>query len=206
MDPDLTEPGEPPAASAGKTAWRRWARQGRRANRESPAPVVAEILADPRVEAALDSRPHGPVLAYVSTAGEPPTEQLRARLRSAGRQVLLPWALPDRQLLWLADDGGDSTRAWGLPGVTPPAVTVATMTTDEALALQPAVVLVPALAATHEGLRLGQGGGYYDTLLSRCSVFAEGGPLRVALVWPWERVRELPVDVHDEAVDIVITC
>lgn len=194
----------PPSVSAGKAEWRRWVRAGRRLTPDPAAAsrIASAVLTDPHVEAALSSRPEAPVLAYVSTAGEPPTGELRVRLRAQGRQVVLPWALPDRQLRWLADDG--TAQAWGLPGVGAPPPEAATLSTEEILSKDPAVVLVPALAATSDGKRLGQGGGYYDTLLAALPRLDAGGPLRVALVWRRELVTELPVDLHDEVVDIVI--
>jgi len=70
---------------------------------------------------------------------------------------------------------------------------------------QVAVLLLPALAATPSGDRLGQGGGYYDRLLSELPGVASGGPLRVCLVGDDELRDVLPTDAHDEPVDIVVT-
>lgn len=63
-----------------------------------------------------------------------------------------------------------------------------------------AVILVPGIAFTRDGRRLGKGGGYYDKYLERYP-----GHRTVALAYDFQVVPELPTDVHDHAVDAVIT-
>lgn len=196
----------PPTDS--KATLRSWVRARRRELGDPPTNAHGEGLADAVlgtsvVRDELSARPDAPVLIYVDSQGEPPTAALRAQLRQAGRNVFVPWALPDRQMLWLRDDG--SARAWGLPGVGGPQEPATAIETAALLAQQPSVVILPALAATPSGARMGQGGGYYDTLLADCTPWTDGGPLRVALVWPWEMVDQLPVDQHDQPVDIVVS-
>lgn len=64
-----------------------------------------------------------------------------------------------------------------------------------------AVVVFPGLAFTHEGARLGQGGGHYDRLASKL----DGACLRIGTCYAEQLVDEIPTQVHDQAVDIVIT-
>lgn len=61
--------------------------------------------------------------------------------------------------------------------------------------------LVPGLAFTTGGARLGRGGGYYDRLLPR------RGPLSTALgvCFALQLVAELPGEAHDQPVDAVVT-
>jgi 5-formyltetrahydrofolate cyclo-ligase len=61
------------------------------------------------------------------------------------------------------------------------------------------LVLVPALAVDHSGVRLGKGGGYYDRALSLST-----GPV-VAVVRDEEFVPSLPAEPHDVRVDAVLT-
>lgn len=61
------------------------------------------------------------------------------------------------------------------------------------------MVLVPSLAFTRDGYRLGYGRGYYDRLLATCEATAIG------LAFDSQMVDELPQQVHDRAVDIVVT-
>lgn len=196
----------PPTSS--KAALRTWVRARRRALADPPAVETDEgfahaALSRLEVRAALDDHPHAPVLVYVEAPGEPPARALRRTLRQAGRQVFVPWALPGRHMKWLPDTG--SAQPWGLPGVGSPDASDRAIDSGQLLARRPCLMILPALAATQRGDRLGQGGGYYDRLLTDCPALSQGGPLRVALVWPWEVVRELPVDPHDLPVDLVVS-
>lgn len=63
------------------------------------------------------------------------------------------------------------------------------------------IVLVPALAVDSSGMRLGQGGGWYDRALGHVCP----GALIVAAVFDDECVEVLPCEPHDHRVDAVIT-
>lgn len=165
--------------------------------------VSAAFLAEPRVAAVIERARTRPgthrAAGYVSTSDEPPTQALRQVLAAAGLEVWLPVAAGDRMMRWVPDPGpaGDAA-AWGLPRQpTLPATQGGPL---------PAVdlILVPALAATPDGRRLGQGGGYYDAWLASLPRHREGGPLRVALVGPGELVQDLPTEPHDQGVDAVV--
>ena len=61
------------------------------------------------------------------------------------------------------------------------------------------LVLVPALAADHSGLRLGRGGGSYDRALARVGAQVP----TVALLYDTELVPVLPAEPHDQRVRMV---
>ena len=61
--------------------------------------------------------------------------------------------------------------------------------------------LVPGLAFTARGARLGRGGGYYDRLLA-CRA---QGSLAVGVCFAPQVVEALPGEAHDHDVDIVIS-
>ena len=63
-----------------------------------------------------------------------------------------------------------------------------------------AVIMVPGIAFTRDGKRLGKGGGYYDKYLEKYP-----GHRTVAFAYDFQMVSDLPTDDHDHAVDIVIT-
>ncbi|MFI0433118.1 MAG: 5-formyltetrahydrofolate cyclo-ligase [Candidatus Nanopelagicales bacterium] len=209
---------ERPDESPGKPALRRALRDARRlavttASGSDPAQrswaVCDAVLTDPLVAALLATahRRPGPhrVALFVSIPGEPPTDGLRKRLAELGWQVWLPVARPARQLAWVADPG-PSAAAWGLP--RQPALPEAPEAGEVAQA-GPAVpefdlVILPALAATRDGRRLGQGGGYYDTWLATVPEHRAGGALRVAIVGPGELLVDVPTDPHDQPVDVVV--
>jgi 5-formyltetrahydrofolate cyclo-ligase len=62
-------------------------------------------------------------------------------------------------------------------------------------------VFVPGLAFDETGLRLGRGGGYYDSFLDR----APAGLPRFGLMFACQRVAHLPREPHDRALPAVIT-
>lgn len=62
------------------------------------------------------------------------------------------------------------------------------------------MVLVPGVAFTEEGHRLGKGGGYYDKYFFRYP----DHPL-MALAYEFQIVPEIPVEAHDQPVDFLIT-
>ena len=201
-----TSPVSPPAdIDAAKQALRQRLRRARReagqsaglsadrANRVADA-VLAASGAAAQVQAS------GAVAVYASLSHEPPTHELRARLRRADVQVYLPVAHPHRLLTWVLDDGSDAT-AWGVGARDVPdrrdfssAHILATV----------GLIVVPALAATADGRRLGQGGGYYDTLLAARGEAASASPLCLAVVGTGELYDDLPVGAHDARVDGVV--
>lgn len=63
------------------------------------------------------------------------------------------------------------------------------------------VVLVPALAVTIDGHRLGYGSGFYDATLPDVCPPA----LCVAVAYSFQLIAELPVEPHDVACDLVVT-
>ncbi len=65
----------------------------------------------------------------------------------------------------------------------------------------PDVVIVPGLAFTREGQRLGQGGGWYDRFL----IGVRGDCETVGVCFHEQLVDELPTLPHDVAVDRVVT-
>jgi len=62
--------------------------------------------------------------------------------------------------------------------------------------------LVPGLAFTRDGLRLGYGGGWYDRLLAGAN--AQARKLGVAL--PFQVLPSLPVESHDIRLDAIVEC
>jgi 5-formyltetrahydrofolate cyclo-ligase len=73
----------------------------------------------------------------------------------------------------------------------------------------PQLLLVPLIAATLDGVRLGQGGGYYDRTLARLRArnMASGGApvITVGLAWDCQIAEILPVEAHDVRLDWLAT-
>jgi 5-formyltetrahydrofolate cyclo-ligase len=158
-----------------------------------------ELQKEPRVTASGRALT---VCAYASFGTEPDTNELIQALTAQGTRVLLPVLLPDAALDWAVYDG---RLQKGRLGLREPA--------GERLgadAIRDAdVVLVPALAVSTTGERLGRGGGSYDRALSRLPPpnaanehpDAPARPWVCALVYDHELDADFPVAAHDQPVD-----
>lgn len=65
----------------------------------------------------------------------------------------------------------------------------------------PDVIVVPGLAFTSAGARLGQGGGWYDRLLAE----VRSDCLTVGVCFAEQIVEDLPTEPHDIAVELIVT-
>jgi 5-formyltetrahydrofolate cyclo-ligase len=138
----------------------------------------------------------GTVAAYVSIGTEPATHSLLFALWKRGTYVLVPRLLPDHDLDWASYEGPDSLRPgrYGLLEPTEhPRGPEAVRSAD--------LVIVPALAVSSTGVRLGRGGGSYDRALARVAP----GILTIAAVYDSELVGSLPEDPHDRPVRAAVT-
>ncbi len=61
------------------------------------------------------------------------------------------------------------------------------------------VILVPGMAFTRDGWRLGRGGGYYDRLLAQYP-----SALMIPVCFPYQWVETVPIEPHDTRLRIKI--
>jgi 5-formyltetrahydrofolate cyclo-ligase len=166
-------------------------------NRRPIAEVVeaARALAE-HLLAAVDIRRAATVAAYVSVNGEPGTGLLLDGLRAAGKRVILPVVLPDLDLDWAVyrDPDDLAPARYGLLEPTGERLGLDAIATAD-------VVIVPALAVSPTGVRLGRGGGCYDRALGRVPV----GTFTCALLYDGEVGLDIPVEPHDRPVGYVAT-
>ncbi|KDR19647.1 5-formyltetrahydrofolate cyclo-ligase-like [Zootermopsis nevadensis] len=66
------------------------------------------------------------------------------------------------------------------------------------------LILVPGLAFTVAGHRLGRGRGYYDTFLAKCRTTQGSAPLTVGLAFSQQMVASVPTDENDICLDKVL--
>ena len=173
-----------------KILLRRQLRQQRRAltdrqRRDEEAATVGRLL-ELRTERAAMS-----LGSYMALGGELDLEQLHAGIWSAGQAVWLPRVVGDPEagrMVWSAVRSADEL-AVGALGIAEP---------DPALPckdLPPIeLLLVPGLAFTVSGQRLGQGGGFYDRLLHRLPSTC----LTVGIGFALQRRDSLPTEFHDQ--------
>jgi 5-formyltetrahydrofolate cyclo-ligase len=99
--------------------------------------------------------------------------------------TLVSWCAANGVEIYLPEVDGDALRV--MPGNRDPALLD--------------VVVVPGLAFTPDGRRLGQGGGHFDRFLARLG----DGCVRIGVAFDEQLVDDLPTSAHDIAVDVVIT-
>ena len=193
MVPPQSEPGHDPVplgASGAKLALRDQLLTTR--NRrpllersEAAREIALHLTAAPEVRRAAT------VAAYVAVGSEPGTAPLLSALVAAGKRVVLPVLLPDRDLDWAAY-AGDQDLAPARFGLLEP---VGTRLGVDAVATAD-VVLLPGLAVSGRGERLGRGGGCYDRALARVPV----GTFTAVLLYDDEVGVDVPVEPHDRPV------
>jgi len=178
-----------------------------------PTDEPQRMLAVLRAAGALDPRGRPgevgavTIAAYIASPGEPDTAAVRAAVRAAGGRVLLPVPLPGRDLGWVLDEGSyapDPALPVRVP-IGPELGRGAPCLIEQAATL----VLAPALAVDRSGARLGQGGGFYDTLLAQLAQHvAAARPIGVLAVVHDDEVLApgmIPRDAHDMPVGAALT-
>ena len=147
------------------------------------------------VTAQTEVRRAATIAAYVSVGTEPGTGPMLESLTALGKRVILPALLPDMDLEWGTWRGSTSLvpARFGLLEPVDRLGVDAVATAD--------VVLVPGLAVSASGDRLGQGGGCYDRALGRVPV---GTPV-ACLLYDGEVGLDVPVDSHDRPVNAAAT-
>lgn len=138
----------------------------------------------------------GTIAAYFSVGSEPSTRSLVYALWKHGHYVILPVLLPDGDLDWASYEGPDSMVPGPRGLLEPSEPRRGTDAVSRA-----AAVIVPALAVSRSGMRLGRGGGSYDRALARVG---EQVPV-IAPLYDGELLPEVPSEPHDQPVRAVAT-
>jgi len=193
----VPEPGRNPAdgSSLAKLALRDQLLTTRRRRSLAEVGEAARAIAD-HLLAAAEVRRAATVACYVSVGSEPGTTALLDRLVSAGKRVILPVLLPDNDLDWAEYDGETSLAPAGRGLLEP----MGPQLGRDAIATADAV-LVPGLAVSRSGQRLGRGGGSFDRVLARVPL----GTFTCVLLYADETGRPVPVEPHDRPVTAAVT-
>jgi 5-formyltetrahydrofolate cyclo-ligase len=130
------------------------------------------------------------VLLYHSLPDEVATWQFVDKW-SQQKRIVLPVVVGDD--LELRPYGGQSSMAPGAYGILEPVTPLFTDYDSIDLAV------VPGVAFTADGCRLGRGKGYYDRLLPRLKA------TKLGLCFPFQIVPHIPCDEHDVLMDAVVT-
>ena len=149
------------------------------------AEVARRMLSNPRWQQAQT------LLLYHSLPDEVATSTLIQSALEQGKRVLLPVVVGDD--LELREYCGEACLAEGAFHILEPQ--------GEAFEDYAAIDLavIPGVAFSPEGARLGRGRGYYDRLLPRLATAHKCG-----ICWPFQLLPALPTEPHDVRMDEVI--
>lgn len=132
------------------------------------------------------------IYGYMPYNQEVRTVPMLERAMEDGKQVAVPKVYGDTMRFILVTDLSAMEKSdFGIPEPV----------ADEPVANDPhALVLMPGLAFTAKGDRMGYGGGFYDKFLA-----AEPQHPTVALCYDFQLVENLPTEEYDVPVHLVLT-
>lgn len=135
------------------------------------------------------------ILCYVSFGAEVDTHKLIRAMIADGKTVCVPQVTDKRGIMRAVRLDSWSQLAEGTYGILEVADEVPTIIESTKLDL----ILVPAVAFTLSGKRLGMGGGFYDRYLSQSQAQTMG------LAFLCQIKEELPTDEWDRRMDFIVT-
>jgi 5-formyltetrahydrofolate cyclo-ligase len=134
-------------------------------------------------------------LCYVSSKdNEADTHRLIDWFLERGVRTLVPLSRPNRVLEWscLENRNELAPARFGILEPRPEFIRLATPSSD-------AVVIVPGVAFSPDGQRIGYGGGYYDSFL------ADHKGIRVGVAFDAQIIESFQTDAHDVLMDYIVT-
>jgi len=135
------------------------------------------------------------VLAYLDYPREVPMDATLRAVWHAGKRVAVPALRED----------GEYMPAWLTPADSTPVAKFGVRQPFPLYWAKPDrfdVVIVPGVAFTRQGGRLGHGRGYYDRMLARLRPRVG---VRIGVCFASHLVEAVPMDEHDVPMDLVVT-
>ncbi|HLI79098.1 MAG TPA: 5-formyltetrahydrofolate cyclo-ligase [Candidatus Binataceae bacterium] len=169
--------------------------------RESITAKLAASLSA-RVQAAfLDSdcyRDSRAIVLYSAVGNEVSTKRIFDDAVATGRAIFYPRIDPDRarHTLSICEVKSRSDLKPGAYGILEPE----TRSIDAAL-LPPCVIVVPGVAFTRLGERIGRGGGHYDRMLAELAPHA----IKVGLAYSFQLLDRIAQSQLDQRLNFVVT-
>ncbi|MBQ9058464.1 MAG: 5-formyltetrahydrofolate cyclo-ligase [Atopobiaceae bacterium] len=164
---------------------------------EADSAITRQVLSLPEYASAMV------IFSYLSVGSEIETREIMKDAWSKGKKVAIPKVVRGtRGLKWYVIDSFDDLVEGAYGVLEPsghPADLQSTKTADVVGGAEAMLALVPGLAFTPTGFRIGYGGGYYDTFLRKF----EG--TSVGLCRESQMTNQIDgLERHDLPVDIVV--
>ncbi len=134
------------------------------------------------------------VLLYASLPDEVQTMDFIAKWQGR-KQILLPVVVGDE--LEVREYAVGTSLEQGCLGIPEPRL--GRVVTDYSVI---DLAIIPGVAFTMDGKRLGRGKGYYDRLLNQPSF---SGVYKLGICYPFQLLPELPTSSHDVSLDEILT-
>lgn len=157
-------------------------------NQEKDLRIAEKLLAEEKIVNA------DTILIFASFSSEPDTWEMAERLLSQNKCLAYPKCEKDGIMIFHVVNSTDALKNGAYGICEPDSSLPSPVITDKT------VCIVPGLAFTENGGRLGYGGGYYDRFLS-----ANPNIYKIALAYEAVITDHLNTAEHDIAMDAIVT-
>lgn len=175
--------------------------------RESLTPSCAAAFSARVQSAFLDAdfyRQSQALILYAAIANEVSTDAILSDALAADRAIFYPRLDRTRNALSLCKVESRSALVPGAFGILEPVTPSREIASTDTASLPPCVVVVPGLAFSVQGERMGRGGGHYDRLIAE---LAEVSPqaVTVGLAYSFQLLDHIPQSGWDRRLNFVVT-
>ena len=133
------------------------------------------------------------IFVYVNTGKEPSTRGIIKQALADGKELYIPKCISKTEMLAVRITGTEDLVP-GRLGIPEPASVTETKTANEL-----DLIIVPCIAASYDGKRIGHGVGYYDRFLESSSANA------ICLCFGKMIDPDIPVTEHDVMIPDIIS-
>ncbi|MCJ7647849.1 MAG: 5-formyltetrahydrofolate cyclo-ligase [Candidatus Lokiarchaeota archaeon] len=138
------------------------------------------------------------VLLYINKKSEVASRNIIKRCLDFNKIVILPaFNIKTYEIKLMKVDDLDKDLITGPRGVLEPDINRCKIVPVNCVDL----AIIPGVAFDEKGGRIGTGGGYYDRFIPKLSITTR----KVALALECQIIQQVPVESHDNHVDIIIT-
>jgi len=138
------------------------------------------------------------IMLYIATKLEVQTQEIIESAQKDNKRIYIPLIIQKKHdLIPSLVDDFEKELALGNLGIVQPKEEFYRLISPSILDL----VIVPGIAFTQQGHRLGRGGGYYDRFLNKL----ERHTYSVALAFEMQMIEKIPLEETDIPVDCIIT-
>lgn len=139
------------------------------------------------------------IMIYVSYRSEVSTNKLIISLLNNNKRIFAPYCIKDEKRMEVVEiENPDQDLEKGAYGIKEPAKRIRNNKIDPK---NLDIVVVPAVAFSKSGYRVGYGGGYYDRFLERLA----NKTITIGINYEEMLFDKVPKEDHDLAVDMVVT-